>query len=176
MTEQACSNEVTEATIKIKAPAVPRDEASTSELGEMNKNNTQPSPPGAFAVSIQDINLNLTVYAIFHAVAPGIFASLADTTGRRPVLLGLVAPYAVASLGLAPNRNNKYAVLIALRAVQSIGAVSVLRSVDAVEPHCQRVAGRHLSGQLEQCMLPAVGGILLHFLFSSASPGCDRSG
>ena len=65
----------------------------------------------AFAVSIQGINLTVTVYAIFQAVAPWFFASLADTTGRRLVLFGLVALYAAASLGLALNRNN-YAVLI----------------------------------------------------------------
>jgi len=74
----------------------------------------------AFEVSIQNINLTVTVYAILQAVAPGVFASLADTTGRRPVLLWLVALYAVASLGLALNRGS-YAVLIALRAIQSIG-------------------------------------------------------
>ena len=45
----------------------------------------------AFAVSVQDINRPVTVNAIFQAVTPGIFASLADATGRRPVLLGLVA-------------------------------------------------------------------------------------
>jgi len=75
-----------------------------------------------FAVSIQEINLTVTVYAIFQAVSPGIFASLADSsTGRRPVLLCLVALYAIASLGLALNtRINSYAVLVALRAVQSI--------------------------------------------------------
>ena len=74
----------------------------------------------AFAVSIQGINLTVTVYAIFQAVAPWFFASLADTTGRRLVLFGFVALYAAASLGLALNRNS-YAVLMALRAVQSIG-------------------------------------------------------
>ncbi|KAB5522036.1 major facilitator superfamily domain-containing protein [Coniochaeta sp. 2T2.1] len=61
----------------------------------------------AFAVPVQDINLTVTVYAVFQAVTPGFFASLADTTGRRPVLLGLVALYAVASLGLALNRNSR---------------------------------------------------------------------
>ncbi|KAK8078895.1 hypothetical protein PG994_002702 [Apiospora phragmitis] len=71
-------------------------------------------------VSIQAINLTVTLYAVCQGVTPPLFASLADTFGRRPVLLGLVALYACASLGLALSRNS-YSVLLALRALQSIG-------------------------------------------------------
>lgn len=70
-----------------------------------------------FASSIQDINLTVTVYAVCQAVAPALFAPLADSHGRRPVLLFLVALYACASLGLALNKGN-YATLAVLRALQ----------------------------------------------------------
>ncbi|KAF2493276.1 MFS general substrate transporter [Lophium mytilinum] len=73
-----------------------------------------------FNVSIQAINLTVTVYAICQALSPGIFAALADMYGRRPVLLAMLAIYACASLGLALNRSS-YAALISLRALQSIG-------------------------------------------------------
>ncbi|KAK8110222.1 uncharacterized protein PG998_006679 [Apiospora kogelbergensis] len=73
-----------------------------------------------FAVSIQAINLTVTLYAICQGVTPPLFASLADVFGRRLVLLALVILYACASLGLAVNRGS-YAVLLALRALQSIG-------------------------------------------------------
>lgn len=54
-----------------------------------------------FSVSVQDTNLTVTVYAILQAVSPGIFASLVDSPGRRPVLLGLTAVYVCASQGFA---------------------------------------------------------------------------
>lgn len=73
-----------------------------------------------FSVSIQAINLTVTVYAICQAISPALFASLADAFGRRPVLLGLICLYASASLGLTLNRRS-YAALVALRALQSIG-------------------------------------------------------
>ncbi|KAK0725979.1 major facilitator superfamily domain-containing protein [Lasiosphaeris hirsuta] len=116
----------------------------------------------AFAVSIQDINLTVTVYAIVQAAAPGFFASLADTTGRRPVLLGLVALYTAASLGLALNRDN-YTVLIALRAAQSIGgspipAIGYGVAAD-VSPTAER--GSMLGPMLSFCNgLSAVGPVV----------------
>jgi MFS family permease len=73
-----------------------------------------------FSVSIQAINLTVTLYAACQGLSPPIFASLADSFGRRPLLLGLIVVYACASLGLAINRGN-YNVLLALRAMQSIG-------------------------------------------------------
>ncbi|KAH7068334.1 major facilitator superfamily domain-containing protein [Paraphoma chrysanthemicola] len=77
-----------------------------------------------FDVSIQAINLTVTVYAICQAISPGVFASLADSYGRRPILLVLVLIYVLGSLGLALNKNS-YAALMALRAVQSLGGSAI---------------------------------------------------
>ncbi|KAI0202639.1 major facilitator superfamily domain-containing protein [Astrocystis sublimbata] len=71
-------------------------------------------------VSIQEINLTVTVYVIFQAVTPAFFASLSDSFGRRPVILGIIFIYAAATLGLVVNPYD-YAVLITLRGLQSIG-------------------------------------------------------
>ncbi|KAK4201516.1 major facilitator superfamily domain-containing protein [Triangularia verruculosa] len=85
-----------------------------------------------FSVSIQSINLTVTVYAICQAISPGFFASLADSPaiGRRPVLLCLIALYALGSLGLSLNSSfgperQSYGVLIAMRAVQSLGGSAI---------------------------------------------------
>ncbi|KAI3541458.1 hypothetical protein CSPX01_07546 [Colletotrichum filicis] len=77
-------------------------------------------------VSIQAINLTVTVYVVVQAVSPAFFASLADAVGRRPVLLGLIALYTVATLGLIlsftfSTGRNGYNALVALRALQSLG-------------------------------------------------------
>ncbi|KAJ3578213.1 hypothetical protein NPX13_g2353 [Xylaria arbuscula] len=79
-----------------------------------------PKLSSQLSVSIQAINLTITVYVIFQAVTPGIFASLSDSVGRRPVLLGIILIYVSASLGLVINHDS-YAVLIILRGLQSIG-------------------------------------------------------
>lgn len=73
-----------------------------------------------YNVSIQEINLTVTVYVVFQAISPVLFASLADSYGRRPVLLALTAIYVCGSLGLAVNRRD-YAALMAPRALQSVG-------------------------------------------------------
>jgi MFS family permease len=73
-----------------------------------------------FSASIQSMNLTVTAYAVGQAFSPALFASLTDCFGRRPVLLGLIALYAAASLGLALNRTS-YAGLVTLRVLQSVG-------------------------------------------------------
>lgn len=75
--------------------------------------------------SAQAINLTITIYIIFQAISPAVFASLSDFLGRRPIYLTTFTIYVFASLGLALNRNS-YAALLILRAMQSIGASAVL--------------------------------------------------
>ncbi|XDG07499.1 hypothetical protein ABKA04_007114 [Annulohypoxylon sp. FPYF3050] len=115
-----------------------------------------------FHVSIQAINLTITVYAVVQAVSPGIFASVADSFGRRPVLLVLVALYALGSLGLALNEDN-YAALIALRALQSIGgsAIPTLAYGIAADVVPTAERGRMLGPMLSTCNgISAVGPVI----------------
>lgn len=115
-----------------------------------------------FSVSLQAINLTVTVYAIFQAISPAIFAPLADASGRRPVLLGLISLYACASLGLALNRDS-YATLVALRALQSIGgsatppiAYGIVADVAVVSER-----GKMLGPMLSTCnAISAVGPVI----------------
>ena len=78
-----------------------------------------------FKTDIQAINLTITVYVIFQALAPLLFATASDHLGRRPIYLLTLTIYILASLGLALNRNS-YPALICLRALQSLGASAVL--------------------------------------------------
>ena len=115
-----------------------------------------------FRVPVQAINLTITVYAIVQALAPALFASIADATGRRPILLGLVALYAAASLGLSLSRDS-YVGLLILRAVQSIGgspipALAYGVAADAA-PTAER--GRILGPMLSTCnAISAVGPVI----------------
>lgn len=78
-----------------------------------------------FQVSLQSVNLTVTIYIISQAISPFLFATSSDTFGRRPIFLILYSIYTVASLGLALNKTS-YAALLVLRAVQSLGASAVL--------------------------------------------------
>lgn len=115
-----------------------------------------------FHVSIQSINLTITVYAVVQAISPGIFASIADSLGRRPVFLVLVALYALGSLGLTINKTN-YTALLTLRALQSAGgsAIPTLAYGIAADivPTAER--GRMLGPMLSTCnAISAVGPVI----------------
>lgn len=117
-----------------------------------------------FSVSIQAINLTVTLYAVCQAISPPLFASLADCYGRRPILLLLIGIYACASLGLALNRSS-YGLLLGMRALQSIGgsatpaiAYGIVADVAVVSER-----GRMLGPMLSFCngisaIGPVVGG------------------
>src|SRR5271168_913246 len=78
-----------------------------------------------FRTSAQAINLTITVYIVFQALAPLFLASISDHLGRRPIYLTTFTLYTVASLGLALNTSS-YAALLVLRALQSLGGSAVL--------------------------------------------------
>ncbi|KAK7722156.1 hypothetical protein SLS64_000689 [Diaporthe eres] len=117
-----------------------------------------------FSVSIQAINLTVTLYAVCQAISPPVFASLADCYGRRPILLLLIGIYACASLGLALDRSS-YGLLLGMRAVQSFGgsatpaiAYGIVADVAVVSER-----GRMLGPMLSFCngisaIGPVVGG------------------
>lgn len=117
-----------------------------------------------FSVSIQAINLTVTLYAVCQALSPPLFASLADCYSRRPVLLLLIGIYACASVGLFLNRDS-YGLLLGMRAIQSIGgsatpaiAYGIVADVAVVSER-----GRMLGPMLSFCngisaIGPVVGG------------------
>ena len=119
-----------------------------------------------FDTSAQAINLTLTIYIIFQAVSPAIFGPLSDSIGRRLVYLITLAIYALGNLGLALNKSS-YAVLLVLRAFQSLGASAALAvSYGVVADICvPSERGRMLGPvsmalNLGACVGPVVGGVV----------------
>ncbi|KAI4132475.1 MAG: hypothetical protein LQ338_000695 [Usnochroma carphineum] len=117
-----------------------------------------------FRVSLQSINLTLTLYIVFQALSPLLFATASDTLGRRPIYLITFSVYTLASLGLALNRGS-YAGLLVLRALQSLGASAVLAiAYGVVADLCVPSERGAMQGpamgaaNLAVCVGPVVGG------------------
>ena len=117
-----------------------------------------------FHTSAQAINLTITLYIIFQALSPAIFGPLSDTLGRRPVYLLTLTLYVVGNIGLAVNKNS-YAALLALRALQSLGASATFAvSYGVVADVCTPSGRGRMLGpvsmalNLGACVGPVVGG------------------
>ena len=117
-----------------------------------------------FNVSTQAINLTLTLYIIFQALSPAIFAPISDYFGRRPIYLLTLSIYAVANVGLALNRNS-YAVLLGLRMLQSLGASAayavsfgVVADVCVPSERGRMLGPVSMALNLGACVGPVVGG------------------
>lgn len=117
-----------------------------------------------YHVSVQAINLTITLYVIFQALSPAFFAPMSDTLGRRPVFLLTFLIYCAASFGLAFNKHS-YVVLLLLRGVQSIGGSAVMSLAYAVVADVSvpaergKILGPMLaSTNLGPCFGPIIGG------------------
>ena len=120
-----------------------------------------------FDVSDQAVNLTITVYVIFQALSPAVFATLSDTIGRRPIYLITFGLYTAASLGLALNKSS-YPILLVLRALQSIGASAVTAiAYGVVAGLCVPAErGRMLgpvmgAANVAVCVGPIIGGLVV---------------
>lgn len=117
-----------------------------------------------FRVSLQAINLTITLYIVFQAISPVLFATASDSFGRRPIYLMTYALYTAASLGLALNRHS-YAALLISRALQSLGASAVLAIAFGVAADLSPPAERGSilgptqgAANLAVCLGPVIGG------------------
>ncbi|MBE3046450.1 MFS transporter [Candidatus Bathyarchaeota archaeon] len=116
--------------------------------------------------SAQLINLTITTYLIFQAVAPALFGDVADSVGRRPAFLVMFAVYAAANLGLA--LQNSFAALLVLRMVQSLGcsatvAVSygVIADITTAADRGGAVGAAMVATNLGPALAPLIGGAIL---------------
>ncbi|KAM0795979.1 major facilitator superfamily domain-containing protein [Usnea florida] len=119
-----------------------------------------------FRVSIQAINLTITLYIVFQAISPVLFATASDSFGRRPILLVTYAIYTLSSLGLALNKSN-YAILLVLRALQSLGASAVLAiAYGVIADVCPPAERGSMQGptmgaaNVAVCLGPVIGGLV----------------
>lgn len=122
-----------------------------------------------FATDLERIQLTLSAYVVAFGLAQLIYGPLSDRFGRRPVLLGGTALFAVAAAAcaLAPDIDA----LIAARIVQALGgcAAPVLaRAVirDLYTPHegARILAYVGMATGLAPAVAPVIGGYL-HVLF-----------
>ncbi|MCJ1285607.1 hypothetical protein MMC26_004948 [Xylographa opegraphella] len=74
----------------------------------------------ALSVSLEVMNLTVTLYAVVQGIVPSLFGDMAETLGRRPACLLIFSIYVLASVGLA--LQDSYPALILLRMVQSAGS------------------------------------------------------
>ncbi|KEF54925.1 uncharacterized protein A1O9_09368 [Exophiala aquamarina CBS 119918] len=117
-----------------------------------------------FHTTAQAINLTLTIYIVFQAISPAIFGPLSDSMGRRPACLLTLTLYMAANLGLALNTEN-YGALIALRAIQSLGASAayaisfgVVADVCVPSERGRMLGPVSMALNLGACIGPVVGG------------------
>lgn len=77
-----------------------------------------------FHVTTELINITVTVYSIVQGISPALWGSLADSIGRRPVLMACLIVYIGANIGLALAKN--YGFLIGFRILQAAGIASTI--------------------------------------------------
>ncbi|KIW42762.1 uncharacterized protein PV06_06276 [Exophiala oligosperma] len=120
-------------------------------------------------VSISKINLTITTYMIFQAVAPAFISGITDVHGRRPTyVIGMVV-YMGANLGLA--LNHSYAGLLVLRMLQSTGSSGMVTLAQAIIADVITSAERgsyisitSITGIVGPSVAPVAGGLLAQHL------------
>jgi len=117
-----------------------------------------------YQTSPQAINLTITIYIVFQALSPALFATLSDSLGRRIIFLVTLTLYVLSNLGLALEHNS-YAALIVLRALQSLGASAAFAvSYGVVADVCVPSARGQMVGPVSMALNlgtlvgPVVGG------------------
>jgi len=81
-------------------------------------------------ITDSQVNISITTFLIFQAIAPTFTAQLSDTIGRRPLYMVCFALYLAANIGLAVQNN--YVALLVLRAFQSAGSSGTAALASAV--------------------------------------------
>lgn len=77
-----------------------------------------------FHITEELVNITVVVYFIFQGIAPTLMGGLADSLGRRPVVLFAVTVYFGACIGLACAQT--YAQIVVLRCLQAAGISPVI--------------------------------------------------
>ena len=121
-----------------------------------------PQMPEALGTSAFVVQLTLSAYLLILGLGQLVFGPLSDRIGRRPVVLGGSAAYAVASFSLAMTSHGE--AFLVLRVMQAIGASAALvatfatvRDVFGARAESATVYGL-LSSML--AIVPALGPIL----------------
>lgn len=124
---------------------------------------------GDLHVSDSLINLTITSYMIFQALAPMFTAAASDETGRRPAYLICMVVYLGANIGIACQSN--YAALFVLRCLQSAGSSGTITLVkgSVTDLATSQERGIYMAWATSGAILgptigPIIGGLLAQFL------------
>ncbi|KAI8330551.1 major facilitator superfamily domain-containing protein [Blakeslea trispora] len=117
----------------------------------------------------ESVNLTVTAYMVMQAISPTFWGTIADSFGRRVVLLSTMFIYCCASVGLALTPN--YVSLLLFRMLQAFGSSSVI-AVGAgvlgdIADSKKRGSyfGVYQVGQMSGPLIgPLIGGIISHGL------------
>ena len=134
-------------------------------------------------VTIELMNITVTVYLLVQALVPSVLGDLSENIGRRPVYLLIFVIYCTASIGLAFQRN--YGALLVLRMIQSAGssgtiglAYGVIGDIAAPHERGAYVGVSHIGFNSAPALGPVIGGLLADrvgwpwiFVFLSAFSG-----
>ncbi|SCU94277.1 LAFA_0F20890g1_1 [Lachancea sp. 'fantastica'] len=77
-----------------------------------------------FKITTELVNVSVVLYFVFQGLAPTLMGGLADTFGRRPVVLWSITLYFVACIGLACCKS--FGEILFLRCLQSAGISPVI--------------------------------------------------
>lgn len=83
-----------------------------------------------FGVSSEVMNLSLVAYLIFQGITPTFTSNLADSVGRRPVIIISFSIYIAACIGISQTRV--YWLLAVLRCVQAGGIAPVIAIISGI--------------------------------------------
>jgi MFS transporter, DHA1 family, multidrug resistance protein len=142
--------------------------AALSAIGPLTTDMYLPSLPDIARLlnaSTAQTQLTISAYLLGFAVGQIFYGPLADRHGRKPVLLGAMALYCVASLACALSTSIE--MLIAARALQALGGSGgiVLARAIVRDLYSGARAGRELSligavMALAPVLAPLLGGVL----------------
>jgi MFS transporter, DHA1 family, multidrug resistance protein len=125
-----------------------------------------PALANAFSTTAAAAEITLTSFMCGFSLGMLLYGPLSDAYGRRPILLGGIVLYALASIGCALSFSIDS--LVALRFLQALGAgsASVLARAIARDAHEATDAARVLSmlaivTSIGQLLAPMIGGQLL---------------
>ncbi|KZS92540.1 MFS general substrate transporter [Sistotremastrum niveocremeum HHB9708] len=120
-----------------------------------------------FGKSVESINLTITTYMVFQAIAPMFWAPFADRYGRRIVFILCLTTLCVSCVGLALVPTNSYWLLLLLRCFQAGGGASTVALaagliVDIAHPSERGMfLGLYSLGPIVgPCVGPTIGGLL----------------
>lgn len=125
-----------------------------------------PAIRGAFGVTPQQVQLSLSVFLYGNALGQLVYGPLSDRHGRRPVLLGGLAAYALASFGCAAATDiDAFLLCRALQGAAAAGGPVLVRAL--INDRLDRVRAAHMLALLTAVMAftamltPIAGGWLV---------------